>query len=168
MNTKWMGRYRPLVAALVRHSNLVQRGINTKFEIESGISLSSQEWQVFEYIIEHLNDDAHMNMISDRLGIPQSSFSKMVKLLCGYGLVEKYQMTNNRKNIILRPSELGLSIYEKHATSLSESTFADFFIHLESIGDEEIGQLTNALETFNDKLIEYYRSSDVKLVRKDA
>ena len=115
MNTEWMGRYRPLVAELVRHTNIVQRALGIKSEIGEGISLSVQEWQVFEYIIEHADDDAHMNLISDRLGIPQSSFSKMIKTLCGCGLVDKYQMINNKKNIILRPSERGREIYEKRA-----------------------------------------------------
>ena len=66
MNTGWMGRYRPLVAALVRHANIVQRTLSVKNETAEGICLNAQEWQVLEYIIEHLNDDAHMNLISDK------------------------------------------------------------------------------------------------------
>ena len=96
MGTEWMGRYRPLVAALVRHSNINQRVSAVYVPVAGDICLRSQEWQVFEYILEHMDDDHHMNMISERLGIPQSTFSKIIKILCGYGLVDKYQTTDNR------------------------------------------------------------------------
>lgn len=165
MNTEWMGRYRPLVAALVRHANIVQRGTSAKTVIVEGISLSVQEWQVFEYIIEHLNDDAHMNLISNRLGIAQSSFSKIVKELCAYGLVEKYQMTNNKKNIILRPSELGFAVYDEHATYLNEHLFADFFRQFEPFSDEEILRISRAIETLNNQMTDNSRPADVHLVR---
>ena len=81
METGWMGRYRPLVAELVRHSNITQRLSATRFSVADDICLNSQEWQVFEYILEHSDDDAYMNMnmISERLGIAQSTFSKIVK-----------------------------------------------------------------------------------------
>ena len=61
MNTEWMGRYRPLLAALVRHSNITQRSSGTRTMLTDEISLNAQEWQVFEYIIEHMEDDAYMN-----------------------------------------------------------------------------------------------------------
>ncbi len=166
MNTEWMGRYRPLVAALVRHSNVNQRNAGLKTDLDEKISLNAQEWQVFEYIIEHLDDDAHMNLISDRLGIAQSSFSKIVKALCGFGLVEKYQMTNNKKNIILRPSDYGLSIYAKHSSSLMESTFADFFRQMDTFSDEEVVRITKAIETLNDEISGVSQAPAGQLVKK--
>lgn len=167
MSTEWMGRYRPLVAALVRHSNIVQRTMSTKTDIYGGIRLTAQEWQVFEYIIEHLNDDAHMNLISDRLGIPQSSFSKMVKVLCNYGLIDKYQMTNNRKNIILRPSDYGLEVYAKNSSAVKESTFKDFFSQLDSLSDEDIELFTNAVETLSNNVSSVFRPENSELVKID-
>lgn len=152
MNIDWMGRYRPLVAALVRHANIVQRNLSKKTVLTNEISLNSQEWQVFEYIIEHMDDDAHMNLISDRLGIPQSTFSKTVKALCGYDLVEKYQTTRNRKNIILRPSEKGLKLYQIHASGVVSNNFESFFKALDCIADEDIEQFTFALDKLNAQL----------------
>ena len=160
-----MGRYRPLLAELVRHTNLVQRYMSAQFEVDDGIFLNLQEWQVLEYIIEHLHDDAHMYLMSDRLGIPQSSFSKTVKVLCNYGLVEKYQMTNNRKNIILRPSDFGLAIYEKHSSSLIESTFSDFFRQLESFSDEDINRFMQAVEILNNSVSGFFRPPTGELVK---
>lgn len=69
------------VAELVRHSNITQRLSATRFSVADDICLNSQEWQVFEYILEHSDDDAYMNMnmISERLGIAQSTFSKSLR-----------------------------------------------------------------------------------------
>lgn len=166
MTTEWMGRYRPLVAALVRHANINQRTAGQKTELDEKISLNAQEWQVFEYIVEHLNDDAHMNLISDRLGIAQSSFSKIVKALCSYGLVEKYQMTNNKKNIILRPSDYGLSIYAKHSSSLMESTFSAFFHQMDTFSDDEIVRITQAIDMLNDEISGASQTPAGQLVKK--
>ena len=152
MGTEWMGRYRPLVAELVRHSNCAQRPNSPRTFVAEGINLNAHEWQVFEYIVEHADDDSHMNLISDRLGIAQSTFSKIVKALCGLGLVDKYQTTRNRKNIILRPSEKGLEVYRKHSADLGRDTFDSFFSALESFSDDEVARFTTALRLLNDTL----------------
>lgn len=146
MGTEWMGRYRPLVAALVRHTNIVQRTFSKRAPLTEGISLTAQEWQVFEYILEHQEDDSCMNCISEQLGIPQSTFSKIAKLLCELGLVDKYQAENNRKNIILRPSDMGAEIYRRHAAAINQASFKGFFSELESLSDDELAVFTAALE----------------------
>lgn len=153
MGTEWMGRYRPLVAELVRHSNRAQRTISRRTEVAEGISLNAQEWQVFEYVIEHGDDDAYMNLISDRLGIAQSTFSKIVKALCGYGLLDKYHMSGNRKNILLRPTGKGLAVYEGFSQDLVKNLFEGFFDALEGFGDEDIRGFTGALRLLNDRLL---------------
>ena len=82
MGTEWMGRYRPLVAALVKHTNVVQRAAGRTVRLSDELSLTTQEWQVFEYILEHQDDDSCMYYISELLGIAQSTFSKITKYLC--------------------------------------------------------------------------------------
>ena len=94
----------------------------------------------------------NMNMISERLGIAQSTFSKIVKALCAYGLVNKYQTTRNRKNILLRPSEKGLEVYRNNSASLNWNTFEAFFDELESFSDEQISALASALRQLNSRL----------------
>lgn len=163
MGTEWMGRYRPLVAELVRHSNCAQRASSNRTLVAEGISLNAQEWQVFEYIIEHSDGDAYMNLMSDRLGIAQSTFSKIVKSLCEHGLVDKYQTTRNRKNIILRPSDKGLQVYREHSVDLSSLTFESFFSSLETFSDEQIAQFTAALRLLNDSLSSPAEPMEVEL-----
>ena len=85
-----------------------------------------------------------------------------------YGLVEKYQMTNNRKNIILRPSEYGLSVYAKHASALLNSLFSDFFHQLEPCSIEDLDRFTQAIEALNNNVSDTMHSSgERQLVRID-
>ena len=153
MGTEWMGRYRPLVAELVRPPNITQRSSAVRTPVTDGISMNAQEWQVFEYILEHAEDDAYMNKISERLGIAQSTFSKIVKALCGYGLVNKYQTTRNRKNILLRPSEKGQAVYRNYSADLGQKMFEDFFAALEPFSDGQVEAFVSALQHLNDRLI---------------
>ena len=149
MGTEWMGRYRPLVAALVKHTNVVQRASGRTVRLSDELRLTVQEWQVFEYVLEHQDDDACMNHISERLGIPQSTFSKIIKCLCEQGLVDKYQTETNRKNIILRPSESGADLYRQQTSTAGLEMFGSFFRELEGVGDEQLAVFTAALERLN-------------------
>lgn len=146
---EWMGRYRPLVSALVRHTNINTKNMSNKMRLSDEIELTHQEWQVLEYIIEHEADDDRMIFISERLGIPQSSFSKTVKALCSYDLCEKYQMSGNRKNIILKPTEKGKEIYRDNSARLKNFAFQNFFDALEPLGDREIRLFIDALNILN-------------------
>lgn len=161
-----MGRYRLLMAALVQHSNIVQRACAHTVQLNEQIALSPQEWQVFEYIIEHQNDDSCMNSISERLGIAQSTFSKVTKVLCGHGLVEKYQAENNRKNIILRPSPGALTLYRRQVATRMP-LFQDFFDTLDPLTDEQIALFVHALTTMNQRLQQdNHQHHALKLIRK--
>jgi len=152
MNTEWMGRYRPLVAALVQHANAAGRSASIKREIPDGIFLNSHEWQVLEYIVEHEWDDDCMLHISERLAIPQSTFSKSVKVLHGYGLVDKYQMLGNKKNIILKPTAFGKEVYSIRAPRTYERTFKPFFEALDELDDRSLDIVVNAICILNSKV----------------
>ncbi len=149
MDLHWMGRYRKLVMALVQHSNITMRTVRIKDKITDDIWLSATEWQVFEYIIEHSEDDIYLNRMSDILALPQSSFSKTVSLLCSYGLVEKYQTETNKKNILVRPTEKGIELYNNKNSRLDAEVFDDFFRSLDDIDDETLNKFADAMLDFN-------------------
>ena len=110
-----------------------------------------------------------MNQISGPLGIPQSSFSKIVKTLCGYELLEKYQTTRNRKNIILLPTEKGVSLYKARAASTISHIFDSFFEKLSGFSDEDIRIITEAIECLNTQLTDAQNQEDtVKLIKKGS
>ena len=145
---EWMGRYRPLVSALVQHVNTVNKG-SQEMRIMGDIYLVPNEWQVLEYIVEHREDDKHMTGMVQALAIPQSSFSRIQKKLNGLGLIERFQMEGNRKNIILKPTPLGIEAYEHHSQQLYREIFKPFFDALEGFSDEELERFTHALRTLS-------------------
>ncbi|MEN6340348.1 MAG: MarR family winged helix-turn-helix transcriptional regulator [Clostridiaceae bacterium] len=166
MIVSWMGRYREIVAAFVRHGNTVARFLNTRGEIYPGIFLSHQEWQVLEYIIEHESDDSNMNRISERLAIPQSSFSKIIKLLYNYHLVAKYRITGNRKNIILKATEAGLKVYESYSEVIRNGAFEQLFETLSVLSDEELAIVVKAVNELDDRIgVDLSKAGKRELIR---
>ena len=148
---EWMGRYRPVVAALVQHSNAATKG-GRLHHIFEDIYLSPNEWQVLEYIVEHREDDEHMaNMISAR-AIPQSSFSRIQKKLCSMGLLERFQMQDNKKNVILKPTGQALKAYDYHSAALYGQLFKPFFDELEGFSDEELNRFARAIENLSGRM----------------
>lgn len=155
MASEWMGRYRPLVAALVKHGNVAVNGLKHRSEPIPGVRLTATEWQVLETVIEHELQVTNMNRLAERIGIPQSTFSKTVSYLCGQGLVEKYQTANNKKNVILQPTELAREVYSVHSGFLKEKVFERFFCALENIDDAALDVMTKAVEYLNGGMEDY-------------
>ncbi len=149
----WMGRYRELVEAITRHTNIYSRfSSNTPITFE-GIQLSVAGWQILEYIYEHEKDDMRMVYLSEKLCIPQSSFSKQIKVLDEYGLIDRYQYADNKKNIIVKPSLKGKQVYEKYVASFTRKFWEDFFKELEPLSDESLQIFTEAMERLNQSLL---------------
>ncbi len=147
MGSEWMGRYRRLVSAIVVQGNEYSRQQTMKHQISGDLYLTAMEWQILEYTIEHENDSKNMNSIAESLGIPQSTFSKTIKMLCDLGLVDKYQSTRNKKNIILRPTDYAKTVYEENAERLNRNLFHSFFDILKDVDDGNIEVFTRAMES---------------------
>ena len=168
MIVSWMGRYREIVAAFVRHGNTVARFQNSKSEIYPGIFLSQQEWQVLEYIVEHEDDDSNMNRISERLGIPQSTFSKTIKLLTGYRLVARFRISGNRKSIILKATHTGIEVYQSFSQVINGDTFQQFFKTLSALSDDQLAVVAKAISDLDDSInASYSKSGRRELIRMD-
>ena len=153
METDWMGRYREIVAALILHGNVAIRAQSNILEIADGIRLKHQHWEIFEYIVEHRDKAFNMVEISYNLSVPPSTFSKTVKLLCEYGLVEKHKENNNKKNIFLRPTDYGLRIYRKVSLSQVQPSLQPFFDALQAVSDEDLHSFSQALEVLDNMIL---------------
>ena len=160
-----MGRYRPLVAALVQHSNITSRPQD--MDIGEGVYLNSVAWQVLEYLIEHEGEADCMNRVSETLGIPQSSFSKMARRLTALGLVERFRTAGNRKNIILRPTEKAHRLYDSFSHTIFERSFRPFFEALDTVDDEALARFTAALNRLNGQLAQDGPAPEAELIPLD-
>lgn len=127
MDNEWMGRYRPLVAALVRHVNMISK-LNEDFRIEigDGVSIDRLSWQIIEYFVEHSDNTYNMIGISPKLGIPQSSFSKKVKQLKEYGFLDRFMAEDRQKEIFIRPTEKAICFCRQHSLDHVSKHFHPF------------------------------------------
>lgn len=155
MVNDWMGRYADFCAALVRYANVAARNAYVKIKYpDYGFELTAQAWQVLEYLLTHSDESRNMTEISEALGIPVSSFSKHSQQLVKLGLLEKYRVKTNKKNIILKPTALAEKFYAETVNNMVGLVFQELFEHMETMTDEQlesltkgIGALANGLET---------------------
>lgn len=127
MDYEWMGRYRQLVSALVRHVNVLDK-LKEEFRIEiaDGVYVDRLVWQIIEYFVEHRDNTENMIDIAAKLGIPQSSFSKKVKLLKEYGFIDRFIAEGNKKEIFIRPTEKAIRFYRKNSADNVSKEFLPF------------------------------------------
>lgn len=161
-----MGRYRPLVSAIVQHVNTVSRE-TSPIHIFEDIYLVPNEWQVLEYIVEHRDDDKYMNNMIQDLAIPQSSFSRIQKKLCDMGLIGRYQTTDNKKNIILKPTELAVKAYDYHTKETYQKIWKPFFDALEGCSDDELERFTAALHVLSGGVVKDDLIKKTELIKLD-
>jgi DNA-binding MarR family transcriptional regulator len=152
MEQQWMGRYREFVAQLVRHSNVCARILHKTQEVCPDIQLSAQQWQTLEYIIEYEDDMLNMSKYAERLGMPQSSFSKCIKKLVDIGLIDKYKTNQNKKEIIVRASKKGREVYTLHSKNLNHNIFNKMFEILSPLNDQDMKLVADAIKALNDSL----------------
>ena len=126
MNVEWMERYRPLMRALVNHTNSACRFANIRTDVKDGILLNHYDWQVLEYLYEHEENDEHMLHMSKR-----------------------YHTRTNKKNVILKITDLGKEVYEHHVTTHLKDYFTPMFTVLNELSDTQLDVFVRALDTFN-------------------
>ena len=151
MDDEWMGRYRQLVSALVRHVNVLDK-LKEEFRIEiaDGVYVDRLVWQIIEYFVEHRDNTENMIDIAAKLGIPQSSFSKKIKLLKEYGFIDRFIAEGNKKEIFIRPTEKAIRFYKQNSADNVSKEFLPFFEKLDRFSDGEIDAFTEALELLTD------------------
>lgn len=154
METAWMGRYRPFVAALVRHANLSSR-IAFRRAVGKGetLHITTSEWQALEYLLEHPDEVENMAYISSQLGLAASTFSRLVRSLVKMGFVEKFQKAGNRKDIVLRITPAGREYYLSTVNEQVQPLFDVGFAELSSLSDEQLAHVTCALERISDCMV---------------
>ena len=137
MKLEWMGRNRELIRMLYKYINLSSKP-DKPIPDKSGISINAQQWQTLECIIEYEDENKNMAFMAKQMGIPKSSFTKNIKLLVDYGLIDRYQQAGNRKDIILKPSNKGRAFYQKRSKVIFEYGWKEPFAALDKLTDENL------------------------------
>ena len=146
MKLAWMGEYRELVEKLIRYCNRYAAVYKEEKDHGLAVPFSYAQIQVVEYLLENEELNQNMSTIASRLGINLSTFSKLVNKLTGKGLLEKYYLEGNRKNIVIRVSPMGRELYEAYSIKILEQHFAPMFGALEGMPKDCVKQLAQALD----------------------
>ena len=154
MKLDWMGRYRDLVGELMKFGNVYSRVVNKQNIFEFDVLLRPSEWQVLESVYEHQDGLYNMAYLANKLGLPQSNFSKYVKTLCEMGLVERYYRQDNNKDIVLRLSEAGQAFYHARALALNKA-FQEMYKSLEDVPDEYLDKFTDYIHKMTTSTYSY-------------
>ena len=126
----------------------------TLTQITDGVVIDCLTWQLLEAVIEFEEDNSIMADIAFRLGSTPGTLSKKTQHLVKLGLVERYHMEGNKKNIILKPTQKGLDIYFKHCSQHVQPAFQSFFDSLSLLDDDQLKTFTKIINQFNDSLSE--------------
>lgn len=162
MKLEWLGDYRLLMEKIIKYANTYARTYRKNMSYGTDILISAAEIQVLEYILE--NEEKYQNMaeIAMRLGVSSSAFSKNVKQMLGKGLLEKYHSVNNRKDVIIQPSELGRSVYADYCKYVKKDFIDKMEEVLRDVPQDHINKIVLVLDILADKLINPSEDSSSK------
>ena len=145
MQLQWMGEYREVVEKLIHYCNVYASVYKKECLTQCGVSFSFSQIQVLEYLLENEEKNDNMSIVAARLGIALSTFSKLVSALEKKGLLKKYFLEGNKKNIVVRVSDLGRKVYESYAEEIFRNHFANMFNVLDDIPKEYLPVIAQAL-----------------------
>ena len=141
-----MGKNRFFVEKMIQFANMYAAVYKKEEFYGTEIPISFEQVQVLEYLLENERLNQNMAMIADRLGITPSNFTRIVNKLVKKGLLEKYYLEGNRKNIIIRVTDLGRELYQTYSKYIYSNFFSGLFEASEEIPAEVLNKLAKGLE----------------------
>jgi len=146
--TAWMGEYRELIEYIIGFANNYA-SVQSKEFMGTDIKYSFAQIQVVEYLLEKEDRNYKMAEVANRLGITASSFTKLVNKLVDKGVLQKYHIKGNRKDIIVQVTEEGKRIYQEYVDTVAKKVFAEFFEVGKDISEEEIVKFAQMMRSLH-------------------
>lgn len=162
MKLEWLGEYRDIIEKLIRFSNGYSSVLHKKQFLGTDIAISFAQIQVVEYILENESYMQNMSTIAYRLGISYSTFSKLANSLVEMGLLQKFNISGNRKNIIIQATEYGKDQYLKYAAFMNDFWFRQIAEAGSAIPKEYLPSIVQMLDAASAS--PSYKSDHKKLV----
>lgn len=164
MELTWMGRHRASVEVMIKMCNSYAALLSIPSFVWEDISLSVQELQTLEYILENENQRENMSRVAEKMNFSQSNFSKIVKQLVIKGMVEKYHSARNGKDIILCPSELGREAYAAYSAS-AQARWMPIFEHMDALSPDDEEVLIKICKAFTERCSNQLASYNARKAR---
>lgn len=158
MELVWMQKYRQLVGQMIRFANTYSTVYNKPTSLGADIELSMIQIQTLEYILE--NEDLNMTELANKLGVPRTTFAKNAQILEGYGLIQRYQRSDNKKNIYLFATEHGKKVYEEYTSFVYENWYRNMFKIADKVPEDDIKVFGEVLDYYSYTLIMAGQAAD--------
>ena len=136
MGLDWLGSHEYFISKLMKFGNAYALNYSTERDLGLGVSFSASELQTLEYIMVNEERCLKMAEMANSLGIPPSTFSKNINKMVKKKLLDKYHMSNNRKEIIVRVSDYGKNVYRQYCIIVKEKLYDRLFEMLDQIPTE--------------------------------
>lgn len=149
MKLEWMGEQRDLIEKIIHYANVYAAGYKKKYPLTEELSLSPAEIQVVEYLLENEEKKQNMAQIARRLGISTSSFTVLVARLTQMGLLEKYHLGSNRKNVVVIVSEKGRQTYDRYVEIMKEIWDDPVLNKLKQLPPESVAIFSEVLDVMS-------------------
>lgn len=146
MQLEWMGKNRGFVEKLIRYANLYASIYKKEDYYGTKIPISFAQVQVLEYLLENEELNQNMSMIATRLGITPSNFTKIVNKLVKKGLLQKFYIEGNLKNVVIRVTKEGKELYEDYSKYIYEISFSKMFKEMEDVPEEYMNTFAKGME----------------------
>lgn len=154
---EWLGKYESFVEKLVQFSNVCSQIAGKQVYFGGAARFTPVQIQILEYLLKNGQEHRKMADIAAVLGISPSALSKNVAQLLESGVVEKYHRNDNRKDIILLPTEKGKAAYEEYVTDIFQFEFQKVFQMLEEIPLAELEKLGAVLDYMSARQLDRIR-----------
>lgn len=151
----WMGNHRALIEKIIKYGNAYSNTYKLQRSYGTDVMFSAAQIQTLEYILEAEDQDEKMSEMAARLGVSRSTFSKNVKNLMEKGLLEKYHLSGNRKDIYVKPSAKGREVYANYTAFVRELCFDEVFKYADTISETDKESFTRIMDVLADALVWY-------------
>lgn len=149
MKLEWMGEQRDLIEKIIHYGNVYAAGYKKKYPLTEELSLSPSEIQVVEYLLENEEKKLNMAQIARRLGISTSTFTVLVARLTQMGLLEKYHLGTNRKNVVVLVSDKGRDAYQRYVRIMAELWNEPVLNRLKQLPPESVEIISDVLDVLS-------------------
>ncbi len=155
MKLDWMGNHRALIEKIIKYGNAYSNTYKLQRSYGTDVMFSAAQIQTLEYILEAEDQEEKMSEMASRLGVSRSTFSKNVKNLMEKGLLEKYHLSGNRKDIYVKPSAKGREVYARYTAFVRELCFDEIFKYADTISEADKESFTRIMDVLADALVWY-------------
>lgn len=152
MKLEWLGTHRTFIEKSIKFANAYAYTYQKEQSFGTDQKFSSAQIQVIEYILENEDKNQSMVEISRRLGISQSAFSKNVKKMLEKGLLEKYHLSDNKKKVIVRVSQLGKETYFQYCEYVKRGIMNSLLEVIDQVPQSNLDLVAKALDMWADDL----------------